>query len=519
MNLKIELMRLHYTLPLLFLASMPFLSNLNAQTDSSSSTRRILTDWDPVRGAWLDASLNAMDRGEAIPDRHFPEDLTPFELFRVVPLNVRNAYVTSVMNANERQKPTERSRPAHARVINDRASCSPVSARSYGDPHLNSFDGATYSCQTVGEFILAKSDQSNFEVQTRQQPQREDFSLNTAVAMNVSGDRVCIYANDKPDGDQTSALRVNGKTAVISNGAYFLPHGGTISYSKNMYEVHWPTGEVVQAEMRNGWNMNFINLTVLVYPCAQSDLTGLLGNANHNTNDDFDAGASNRVMASYSSFGNSAMQQASNEMEKEYLAFLAKDFARKYRLTSEISLFDYAPGLSTTTYTDERFPKVHRTVADLTPDQQQQARKTCEEQGIRGDDIKGCIYDQAYLQIPPSPKPDFKDKMKGVQLSKLDNPRPNVNPQHPNYDPLGKKIDAPTPKPNPQTISKPEPTNTTKPVELKPASIELPEEKPHKTAPLPSSKPTVPTAPSKPSTPASPSIPTKPTAPAKVGKG
>jgi hypothetical protein len=384
---------------------------------------------------------------------------------------------------------------------------------------LNSFDGATYSFQTVGEFVLARSNENKFEVQTRQEPQRDDFSLNTAVAMNVAGDRVCIYANEKPDGDASSALRVNGRPITIGSGAHFLDHGGTITYSGNTYRINWPTGETVQAEMRRGWDMNFINVSVQVYPCAQSDMTGLLGNANRNSNDDFDAGASNRAMASFSTFGNSTMQQVSNEMEKEYLAFMAKDFARKFRTTQETSLFDYAPGRNTVSYTDERFPKVHRTVADLTPDRQQQARKVCEDQGVRGDDLKGCIFDQAYLELPPAPKPDFKDKIDGIQFPKIDRPRPNVNPQHPNYDPLGKKTDAPSPVSTPQTISKPGQIQEAKPVDHKPASIDLPVGKPTQTSPVPSSKPSVPSTPSKPSAPTAPSIPSKPAAPVKVGKG
>ncbi len=513
-------MRKFYVNSLLLSMSILSLTNaVNAQEERVDPSKKILTDWDPVRGAWLDASFTALHKGEAVPDRSFPEDLTPYEMYRAMPQTIRNSYSETIRSTAEQGAETDRARAQRVRAIGERVNCAPEQARSYGDPHLNSFDGATYSFQTVGEFVLARSTENKFEVQTRQEPQRDDFSLNTAVAMNVAGDRVCLYANEKPDGDATSALRVNGRSVTIGNGAYFLDHGGTVTYSGNTYRINWPTGETVQAEMRRGWDMGFINVSVQVFPCAQSDMTGLLGNANRNSNDDFDAGASNRSLASFSTFGNSTMQQASNEMEKEYLAFMAKDFARKFRITQETSLFDYAPGRNTASYTDERFPKVHRTVADLTPDRQQQARKTCEDQGIRGDDLKGCIFDQAYLEIPPSPKPDFKDKIDGIRFSKLDQPRPNVNPQHPNYDPLGKKTDAPSPVSTPQTISKPSQIQEAKPVEQKPSAIDLPVGKPTHTSPVPTNKPTSPTTPSKPTTPSTPSVPAKPSAPIKVGKG
>jgi hypothetical protein len=57
---------------------------------------------------------------------------------------------------------------------------------SYGDPHLITFDGYRYSFQTVGEFILAKSSDRVFEVQTRQSPVNRSLSLNSAVAMRGS---------------------------------------------------------------------------------------------------------------------------------------------------------------------------------------------------------------------------------------------------------------------------------------------------------------------------------------------
>jgi hypothetical protein len=494
-----------------------------------SASATVLRNWDPVRGAWLHQSMLSLSSGDPIPDRTFPEDLTPYEMMRALPTEVLSAYRVSLNENTASQTDSERERAERIRTISDRTNCRPQSGRTYGDPHLNSFDGATFSFQTVGEFVLSKSSSGNFEVQTRQQPQRDDFSLNTAVAMNVAGDRVCIYANEKPDANSSSALRVNGQPVLIGNGAYFLAHGGTITYSNNTYRINWPTGEVVQAEMRRGGTMNFINLSVQIFPCSNGTLSGLLGNADGNSNDDFDGGASNRSMASFSTFGNSAAQQVSNELEKEFLAMMARDLARKYRISPQTSLFDYAIGMSTASYTDESFPRVHRTVGDLSPDRQQAARRTCEEQGVRGDDLKGCIYDQAYLEIPPSPRPVIKDQVEGIRLNKVDVARPNVNPDRPNYDPLGKKKETPRPEINPQTISKPSQIEQVNPDSKKENEHEKPVAKPSVTQPAnpvkpsestPSapSKPALPSAPSKPSTPSTPTAPTKPSSPSKGGK-
>ncbi|MFN5031796.1 MAG: VWD domain-containing protein [Flavobacteriia bacterium] len=492
-------------------------SSLSAQQTSSSerinSLKNDLTKWDPIRGEWLANSMLSLANDQPVPDRTFPESITPFDMYRALPDNERvslNQLIASNARSsmnNEDQQQWDRM----SRMVS-RSGCQATTARTYGDPHLKSFDGATYSFQTVGEFVLAKSPLNRFEIQTRQQAQRDDFSLNTAVAMNVAGDRVCIYANDKPDRIETSSLRVNGQVVTLVGGTYFLTHGGTINYSNNSYRIAWPTGEVVQAEMRHGSPVTFIKRTVQVYPCSQNDMDGLLGNANGSRNDDFDNETNNRNLFSFSSFGNDAMQQASNEMEKEYLAFIARDFARKYRITQETSLFDYAVGNNTLTYTDESFPRVHRTVADLTPTQQTNARRVCEENGIRGEDLKGCIFDQAYLEIPPAPRPSISDPIKGVELGKIDKPVPNVNPGHPSYNPMGDKKDPPT-RPVPQTIAKP---NVNK--ELPKAdSKEVPEQ-----INLPHTNPSVPNKPSNPtktSTPAVPSSPAKPETKIKVGKG
>jgi len=506
---------------LLFFVSIVAKTQERNSVESFNSSAKILQDWDPVRGAWLHQSLLSMSSGSAIPDRTFPEDLTPFELLRALPSNVRSAYRNSFSENTSNQTQAERESADRIRSISDRTNCRPQSGRSYGDPHLNSFDGATFSFQTVGEFVLSKSATGNIEIQTRQQPQRDDFSLNTAVAMNVSGDRVCLYANEKPDANSSSALRVNGQSVVLGTGAYFLEHGGTITYTNNTYRINWPSGEVVKAEMRRGWDMNFINLTVQLFPCSDPGFSGLLGNANGISNDDFDGGASNRSLASFSTFGNSAAQQASNELEKEFLAFMARDLARQFRITPASSLFDYSPGMSTLSYTDESFPKVHRTVGDLTPDRQQAARRACEEQGVRGDDIKGCMFDQAYLSLPPSPRPVIKDQVEGVMLSKVDVPRPNVNPGRPNYDPLGKKNDAPKPEITPQTISKPQQVEGVKPSQQKQDVPEVPISKPSGAQPSTPAKPsgTIPASPSKPSAPSAPSKPVTSPAGGKVGKG
>ena len=82
----------------------------------------------------------------------------------------------------------------------------PVQGRSYGDPHINTFDDVHYVFQTAGEFVLTKAQVGSFEVQARQKPvaSLENVSLNSAVAMQVCGHRVAVYAQDAPDNSSTA---------------------------------------------------------------------------------------------------------------------------------------------------------------------------------------------------------------------------------------------------------------------------------------------------------------------------
>lgn len=121
---------------------------------------------------------------------------------------------------------------------------------SYGDPHIITFNGYRYSFQMVGEFLLAKSTDGAFEVQTRQSnvPGRQ-LSLNTAVAMKVGNNHVAIYTQNFPDSDPTP-LRVNDKPTILKVQVLSFSDGGFIKkISAGDYVVQWATGEQVVVRM------------------------------------------------------------------------------------------------------------------------------------------------------------------------------------------------------------------------------------------------------------------------------
>ncbi len=412
------------------------LGTANAQEKANFGTdfqpiRKEMVAWDAVRGEWLAQSMEAMANKKPTPDRNFPEEYTPAEMFGAMPSATQERVRSQIQRSSTNSDSVSRNQWSRLNSFTNRTpDCKPVMGRTYGDPHLKSFDGATYSFQTVGEFTLARSGSGNVNVQVRQRAQSDDFSLNTAVAMNVGGDRVCFYANEKPDGNTTTPLRINGEPVYIDGSNYYLEHGGTISPSgRNNYTITWPTGEKVKLDGSQSGGMGFYNIAMEVYPCSDS-YDGILGNANGRTSDDFDV--RNNMGGISSSNWNMGVFGSTNQrdqvVEKEYLAFLAKDFARQYRITQNESLFDYGFNQSTFAFTDESFPRVHRTLGDMNQDDYRRAQRECERRGFSGGDLSACIYDNGYLRIEPTPQPNIPNRTAGRQLDPVRTPTPNVNP-------------------------------------------------------------------------------------------
>ena len=225
------------------------------------------------------------------------------------------------------------------------------------------------------------------------------------------------------------------------------------------------------------------------------------------------------------------MQQASILAEKEYLAYLSQNFAEDWRVTSQTSLFDYAPGTTTEYYTDRRFPMVHLTVADLNQTQQDNARARCQAMGIPADEMGGCIFDQGYLNIPPNQVPlPSKPNPTETVLGTINRPALHTNqlifPEE-NLAPVGGNAPLPMQQKNP-TMNREEPNpSVEKPgreIETRPnngfnSSPNVPVNRPA-SVPVQPVRPSAPTSPAKPPHTPMPSSPAKPAVPTvKSGKG
>lgn len=442
---------------------------------------RTLVQWDSIRGSWLMESVRAISQNKVLPDRTFAEDFTPYELMSMVPMETRNAL-------QEISHESSTSNPVGNALISlvDATLCSSLQGRSFGDPHMVTFDRSSFSFQTVGEFVLTKSS-GRFEVQTRQKPQRDDFSLNTAVAIQMYGDRICYYAEDVPDGS-SQPLWLNGNPLQLRGRTYYLPHGGTVRLIGRNYIIAGPMGERVVLDIRGG-RTGFINVTFELPRCHNLVLTGLLGNGNGVSFDEFETNrqSNSNAMAGFISMNAPEFASITEDIEQRYQNQLIKDFAELHRVKNDSSLFDYRPGLNTNFYTDRSFPRVIRTFSSIPNNNREAARNRCREQGVTEAEMNGCIFDSYYLDLTPNPIPNPPPATDGVIMDRMKHPLVNTNSVKPEKNPGGNAQPKPQASPaeiNPASNAPDKKPNTTKPSfsvpDFKPAKQDSPSPQPVK---------------------------------------
>ena len=225
-----------------------------------------------------------------------------------------------------------------------------------GDPHLTTVNGIRYDFQGAGEFVVLR-DYDGLEIQTRQSPIATTFnpgpddhdglatcvSLNTAVATRVGKHRVTYEPNlsgiPDPSGLQ---LRVDGVLRTLGPAGINLGDGGRIARTgaPGGIEVDFPD-ETVLYVTPNWWPSQskwYLNVDVSKTPA----LEGVLGVIPRNSwLPDLPDGTSMGAMP--------------GPLHERYVDLYQK-FAEAWRVTNKSSLFDYAPGTSTKTFTMRSWP-------------------------------------------------------------------------------------------------------------------------------------------------------------------
>ena len=221
-----------------------------------------------------------------------------------------------------------------------------------GDPHTRTVDGTRYDFQAVGEFTLLR-DGDHLEIQARQTPVATQnpitdsysgltscVSVNTAIAARFGPHRIALQP--RPEGRRLQ-FYVNGKPATLP------PEGINLSgHRVTPFDANGETGVRVDCEDQttliitpkfwNKHNVAYLNVSVSNTRATQG-VMGFIprGSWLPRLRDGSDLGPRPASLT-------------------DRYAALYRKFADSWRVTDQTSLFIYAPGTSSKTFTDLDWP-------------------------------------------------------------------------------------------------------------------------------------------------------------------
>jgi hypothetical protein len=263
---------------------------------------------------------------------------------------------------------------------------------STGEPHITTMNGARYDFQAAGEFIFL-SDSKGLEIQVRQTPvstkanpgdeRAACVSINTAIAARVGSHRVSYVPNlsGKPDPSGLQ-LRVDGKLSDLDERAIDLGSRSRIrrTNAPGGLRIDFPDGTYLF--VTPGWwaDQGKWYLNIDVAPAGEA--FGIAGAIGPNT--------WLPALPDGSSMG--SLPENSHDRH----VALNQKYADAWRVTDANSLFDYASGTSTTTFTDRSWPSERPPceVPGTTPAEpiaKNLARAA--SQSVRGGENANCVYD------------------------------------------------------------------------------------------------------------------------------
>ena len=243
----------------------------------------------------------------------------------------------------------------------------------WGDPHLTTVDGTHYDFQSAGEFVALR--ESLLEIHTRQRavpttsvPGANEYTgLATCVAIydafagRIGSNRVTLQPNlngqPDPDGMQ---LRVNGMLVTLGADPILLrAGGGSVANGRIEGRIARAAGSSIEITDARGTQ---IVLTPVYWPGQQTWYLNVNVYQTSATQGTMGALAPKSWLPALPD-GTSLGPRP--ETRDQRYTDLYETFADAWRVTDATSLFDYAPGTNTATFTIDEWPRRNATSCAL----------------------------------------------------------------------------------------------------------------------------------------------------------
>lgn len=234
-----------------------------------------------------------------------------------------------------------------------------------GDPHIRTIDDVHYDFQSAGEFVLLRD--LDFEIQTRQTavdtgaplpPNGHTglsscVSINTAAAVRVGPHRITVQPDNYYDKEQRPlVVRIDGKAVQLESGEIRLREGGRVLRTANGNLQVETAGGTVVIITSNWWD--YRKLWYMNVDVRQARGTeGVMG-----------AIAPNNWLPALPD--GTLLGPRPADLHQRYVD-LYETFEKAWRVTDATSLFDYAPGMSTASFTIEAWPVEEPKTCDAPP--------------------------------------------------------------------------------------------------------------------------------------------------------
>lgn len=232
----------------------------------------------------------------------------------------------------------------------------------HGEPHIFTMDGRSYDFQAVGEFVMASAPSENFQLQARFIPFGSDRTVSVVGGLALRSNDTVVQLN------RDGSVLIDGEPVLVEDlDAVVLDDGSMLMRSGEF--VRYSSADARIALTYNGRSVEFFDPEKLLGG-------GLSGPRDGNWRNDLTT-----------STGEVLPSNVGTDV-------LYGRFADSWRVTNESSLFTYAEGESTATFTDKTYPSSVITIADFSAGEIETATAVCNQAGVQpGPVFDDCVFD------------------------------------------------------------------------------------------------------------------------------